>query len=48
MEKLNDACKIQQIETLKPILDVETRWNSTYNMVARAIQLKTVSLNIAI
>lgn len=42
-EKLYNTCKILNITILKPILDVETRWNSTYDMIKRAIILKNVS-----
>lgn len=42
-EKLNNACKNVQIKSLKPIIDVPTRWNSTYDMVKRGTDLKLVS-----
>ena len=33
-------CKIQDIKDLKPILNVKTRWNSTYYMLERLIKLE--------
>ena len=42
-EKLSNACKTIQINDLKPIVDVPTRWNSTYEMIKRATDLKLVS-----
>ena len=41
-EKLRMACQFQGIEELKPILDVSTRWNSTFEMCNRAVMLQTV------
>jgi len=35
-------CPIHNIRILKPILDVPTRWNSTYEMCARALVLRIV------
>jgi len=45
---LSNACKTLQIKDLKPIIDVPTRWNSTYEMVKRATDLKPVSFFIII
>ena len=42
-EKLSNACKNTQIKNLKPMIDTSTRWNSTYNMIKRATELKLVS-----
>ena len=42
-EKLNNACRNAQINSLKPIIDIPTRWNSTYDMVKRGTDLKLVS-----
>lgn len=33
-------CELYGIEYLTPIIDVSTRWNSTYNMIERAAYLK--------
>jgi len=43
---LSSNCDFHGINDLKPILDVPTRWNSTYDMVNRALQLKEVNLFI--
>ena len=32
--ELSDMCKIKKTKFLKPILDVNVRWNSTYLMIA--------------
>lgn len=34
-DSLRAFCRLKNIKYLKPILDVETRWNSTYNMLKR-------------
>ncbi|CAB4488760.1 unnamed protein product [Rhizophagus irregularis] len=41
-EKLSNACKNNDINNLKPILDIPTRWNSTFDMIKKALQLKVV------
>jgi hypothetical protein len=41
-ELLKAACAEKNLAILAPILDVETRWNSTYAMIFRAIQLRKV------
>lgn len=33
-------CGAKEIDYLKPILDVQTRWNSTFEMLKRALKLK--------
>lgn len=40
-QKLNKLCKIYSVKYLVPILDVKTRWNSTYDMILRAEHLRT-------
>ncbi|GBC14910.2 zinc finger BED domain-containing protein RICESLEEPER 2-like [Rhizophagus irregularis DAOM 181602=DAOM 197198] len=48
-EKLKMACKNNQLKDLTLIPDVPTRWNSTYEMISRSLQLKiaidSVTLN---
>ncbi|CAG8570633.1 12996_t:CDS:2 [Ambispora leptoticha] len=39
-EKLKITCQIHKISLLKPILDIATRWNSTFDMCERAIVLQ--------
>jgi len=43
-EKYMETCKQLKRKPLAPILDVETRWNSTYAMLLRALQIKGVSI----
>ncbi|GBC07730.1 hypothetical protein RclHR1_07660006 [Rhizophagus clarus] len=40
LEKLSANCRLYNIDDLKPIQDVPTRWNSTYDMIERALKLK--------
>jgi len=39
-DQLRSFCNLKNIPNYKPILDVETRWNSTYYMLRRVEQLK--------
>ncbi len=42
-EKFARRCGFFLIQPLNPILDVKTRWNSTYLMLDRALKLRSVS-----
>ena len=42
LEKLMRICSSSNIPQVKPLLDVVTRWNSTYIMIMRAIELRKV------
>jgi hypothetical protein len=39
---MKGICDIKNVEYLVPIIDVSTRWNSTYDMVTRAIDYKEI------
>jgi hypothetical protein len=39
----HDRCVEIGLQPLNLILDVKTRWNSTFEMLTRAVQLRTVS-----
>lgn len=39
-QKLNKLCTVYSLQYLVPILDVITRWNSTYEMILRAEHLR--------
>lgn len=38
--KLKQICDVYEVKPLVPIIDVSTRWNSTYAMIKRAFYLK--------
>src|ERR1700730_16769850 len=39
-QKFHNICLSNELEPLDLILDVRTRWNSTFQMMSRALQLK--------
>lgn len=41
-DSLRAFCTLKNIKYLKPILDVDTRWNSTFYMLERFVKLKPV------
>jgi hypothetical protein len=43
LDKLSEICEIKKTKFLKPLLDIDTRWNSTYLMIARQIIMQSVS-----
>lgn len=40
-QKLRSLCRLYKIKYRVPIIDVSTRWNSTYEMIQRASYLKS-------
>jgi hypothetical protein len=45
--KLRTFCDLKEIKRLKPVLNVKTRWNSTYYMLERLIQLEPALVLLA-
>ena len=43
--RMKKICEQQEKPNLVPIIDVSTRWNSTYDMLVRAIDYKEVINN---
>ena len=43
-DKLSQQCKVLNIKDLQLIPDVKTRWNSTYDMIERALILQEVKI----
>jgi hypothetical protein len=40
IDRLKEKCNFLSKKFSKPMLDVKTRWNSTYDMIVRALELK--------
>jgi len=45
-DKYKEVCKDLNEQILAPILDVPTRWNSSYLMLYHAVQMRKVSLKL--
>lgn len=43
LDKLSEICTLKKVKFLKPILDIDIRWNSTYFMINRQILMQGVS-----
>ena len=43
LDKLSEICTFKKVKFLKPILDIDIRWNSTYFMINRQILMQGVS-----
>jgi ribosomal protein S27E len=46
-ERFANQCKTDQVDPKQLILDVRTRWNSTHNMIERALELRKPLDNMA-
>jgi hypothetical protein len=47
-DTLQDFCELLRLPVLQPMLDVKTRWNSTYYMIQRALTMKAaIELTLA-
>ena len=46
-DQLRGFCTLKHIHNYKPVLDVETRWNSTYYMLKRMEQLEPALVLLA-
>ena len=42
MNHLKVACSAQKVLFVRPVLDVSTRWNSTYDMISTALQMRVI------
>lgn len=40
LQRFRKLCELENVQFIKPILDVETRWNSQYDMLVTAERLK--------
>ena len=47
-EKFSKSCVMENLELKELIIDVVTQWNSTYEMIIRARELKEMSCQIVI
>ena len=47
-QKLNKLCTMYNVKYLVPIIDVQTRWNSSLFMMDRATQLKVPLMHLCV
>ena len=45
-EKFSRQCEVAGLSVKELVLDVKTRWNSTFFMIERSCELREVSLNL--
>ena len=46
-DELRTFCNVKKMQYCKPMLDIETRWNSTYYMLKRFRQLEPALASLA-
>ena len=47
-DDLRELCTVEKLEYLRPELDIETRWNSTYYMLCKLQRMETALKMLAI